>query len=162
MKKSLFYIMFMMGLLVALPSHAIEYPSYKPSYRSTGYRTTNSRTYGQSQFSSAKVNPVSNYEAVVYTPFSSQVPTHSWNVSVSAMSNSSFTASSGPRRAGAGGWGNGDEEDDDEEDDNLSGSETGGTQNPDGPIGAMPWVMMAMMAAGYAYLRRKRTARPRG
>lgn len=60
------------------------------------------------------------------------------------------TSHRGPRRV----WGN--EED---EDGNLSGDETGGTQNPGSPIGAMPWMLMLVLAGAYAgvtaYRRRR-------
>lgn len=52
-----------------------------------------------------------------------------------------------PRRV----WGRDEEDEDDESgyDGNLSGNETG-DQNPGSPIGAMPWLLMLVLAGAYA------------
>lgn len=156
MKKSLFYILLMMGLLVALPSHAIKYPSYKPTYRSTSCMEQRSHSYERRNISVAVVTPVANYEATVYTPFGNAKPQHDWNVSVSGGA----SAPSGPRRVETGGWGNGDDDDDDDDDENkenlIPGDIINGVEDPDQPVGALPILLMLMLATAYAAQKRVR------
>lgn len=146
MKKSLFYILLTMGVLMAMPSHAIKYPSYQPMYRSTSYMVQSSHTYERQGVSVAVTTPMSGHGMTVYTPFSNETPQHDWNVSVSG-------GVSGPRRV----HGSGDEEDEDGENENLNPDEIDtGEENPNQPIGALPTLLMLMLCVGYAYRIRSR------
>lgn len=148
MKKSLFYILLMMGVLMAMPSHAIKYPSYQPMYRSTSYMVQSSHTYERQGVSVAVTTPMSGHGMTVYTPFSNETPQHDWNVSVSG-------GVSGPRR---GSWNPGNE-DEDEDDENLNQDEITGEENPDQPIGALPTLLMLVLAIAYAAQKRVRMTR---
>lgn len=135
--KQLLTVMMVMFLSI-ISAEAVNYPTYKPG---THHRST--------------VCVVRPQEMTVPFQSTSTMKSSGSTLSMAAQNGAtttydqeepSSTSPRGPRRIGTG-----DSEEFEEDEDGKD------TPDPDGPIGAMPWVMMVMMAAGYATWRKRST-----
>lgn len=130
--KTIKYILLAVTILMSVNAMAVKYPVYNAANR----RTTEVHVHAtpsQQMSSTSQSGFSTTMPSTIYEPFGSETPSTAGNgISTRRM-----------------GYGETDEEDEPGENGNV-GEGMNGQQDPDGPIGELPWLLMALLLGGYA------------